>query len=68
MRQREIRKFAYNVDMDKITPPKPITIRIPASADAAALQRAAAQLEADLRENFKQLFDLIVQLKEQSNA
>lgn len=54
--------------MDKIAPPKPITIRIPASADAAALQRAAAQLEADLRENFKQLFDLIVQLKEQSNA
>lgn len=54
--------------MDKITPPKPITIRIPTPADTAALQRVAAQLEADLRENFKQLFELIVQLKEENNA
>lgn len=54
--------------MEKITPPKPITIRIPASTDAASLQRVAAQLEADLRENFKQLFDLILQLKEENNA
>lgn len=54
--------------MDKITPPKPITIRIPPSTDAAALQKVAAQLEADLRENFKLMFDLIVQIKEENNA
>ena len=52
----------------KSAPPKPITIHIPPSADAAALERVAARLEADLRENFKQLYDLIMQLKGEINA
>lgn len=52
----------------KIYPPKPITIIVPPSADAAALQKVAAQLEADLRENFKLLYDAIVQIKESNNA
>ncbi len=43
---------------------KPITVNIPTN-DAAALQRAAAQLEADLRENFKTLYDLYTALAEQ---
>jgi len=54
--------------MDKITPLKPITVKVPDPADAVASQEAAAQLEVVLRENFKLLFDMIVQLKEEINA
>lgn len=36
----------------KMSALKPITIRIANPADAAALRKAAAQLEQDLRENF----------------
>lgn len=44
--------------MKKYPSLKPIVIRVP-SNDAAALQRVAAKLEADLRENFQRLDPLL---------